>query len=264
MNTPIQILRIPVPKERLRALSKDERVLLLLLGYVANQIAMFEKLLFFSANKNPTEDISQLGTHVQTQMLLRLMIGALHEGWRLVTSRFMEQPIGKQYIPLLDSEGQKAFAELKNIFGNPNVISKIRNDYSFHHPKSDDVESAFDAAFNDSGLDADWHYYFAHHGYNSLFLISDFVMMHGVLQQVGEADMAVAQEKIMKEVTSVASNLVEFTKAFLKAIWLNHFGNEILSDRVITIHDAPEYSDVSIPFFVVTPGDKVFSASLTL
>jgi len=35
----IEVHRIPVPKDRLRALPKDERVLLLLLGYVSNSRA---------------------------------------------------------------------------------------------------------------------------------------------------------------------------------------------------------------------------------
>jgi hypothetical protein len=33
----IQVLKVPLSKDRLRALSKEERVLFLLLGYVANQ-----------------------------------------------------------------------------------------------------------------------------------------------------------------------------------------------------------------------------------
>ena len=55
----IQVYRIPVPKERLRAMPKDERVLLLLLGYVANQVSMLQKLLTFATNRTPAEELEQ-------------------------------------------------------------------------------------------------------------------------------------------------------------------------------------------------------------
>jgi hypothetical protein len=39
----IEVYRIPVPKERLRARLRDERIRLLLLGYVSNQVLMFRR-----------------------------------------------------------------------------------------------------------------------------------------------------------------------------------------------------------------------------
>jgi len=44
---PFKVLRVPIAKDRIRALSRDERVLFLLLGYVSNQIAMLQKLVIF-------------------------------------------------------------------------------------------------------------------------------------------------------------------------------------------------------------------------
>jgi hypothetical protein len=38
----IEVYRIPVPKDGLRALPKDERVPLLLLGYVSDQVLMLQ------------------------------------------------------------------------------------------------------------------------------------------------------------------------------------------------------------------------------
>jgi hypothetical protein len=51
----IQVMRIPMAKTKLAALSKDERVLLFLLGYVSNQTMMLEKLMLFSGNRDPKE-----------------------------------------------------------------------------------------------------------------------------------------------------------------------------------------------------------------
>ena len=47
----IEVYRIPIPKDRIRALPKDERVLLLLLGYVSNQVLMLQKLLIYSIRR---------------------------------------------------------------------------------------------------------------------------------------------------------------------------------------------------------------------
>ncbi len=79
----IQIYRIPVPKECLRAMPKDERVLFLLLGYAANQLSMLQKLLIFVTNRTPDAEVEQHATGTQTQMLVRLMVGAA-EAWELV------------------------------------------------------------------------------------------------------------------------------------------------------------------------------------
>jgi hypothetical protein len=45
-------------------------------------------------------------------MLLRLMIGALNEAWRVIVTRFNENPIAKEYRSLLDDGGQQALKDL--------------------------------------------------------------------------------------------------------------------------------------------------------
>jgi hypothetical protein len=252
----IQVIRIPVSKQSLQALSKDERVLLLLLGYVANQIMMMEKLIIFSIRKEPTELVEQQMTGVQTQMLLRLMIGVVNEAWQVITTRFNQNPISVVYRPLLDDGGQKALTALNQQFGSSNLLNRIRTHYAFHHPESDDVETAFQSAINNSDLDSDWNFYFAQHGFNSMFFISDIVIIHGIFKELGETDWAAGQEKIMAQVVSAADNINEFAKAYIKAVWLKHFGQEMLSDRVIEIHDAPKGEEVVLPFFIEMPGEK--------
>ena len=72
----IEVHRIPVPKDRLRALPKDERVLLLLLGYVSNQVLMLQKLLIYATRLDPKDEVEQHATGVQTQMLVRIAVSA--------------------------------------------------------------------------------------------------------------------------------------------------------------------------------------------
>jgi hypothetical protein len=106
----LKVYRIPIPKDRLRAMPKDERVLFVLLGYASNQISMLQKLLTFATNRTPDAELEQHATGAQTQMLVRLMVGALNEAWEMVRTRFIETPMAQSYLPVLDADGQKAFA----------------------------------------------------------------------------------------------------------------------------------------------------------
>jgi hypothetical protein len=183
--TMLQIYRVPVPKDRLRAMPRDERVLLLLLGYAANQLSMLQKLLTFATNRTPDAEVEQHATGTQTQMLVRLTVGALNEAWELVSTRFIRNPMAKDYVGRLDPAGQQAFAELKRQFGGSNLLNAVRNNYAFHYPRSDEAEDAFEAAFSDKGLDGCWNFYFSQHGFNSLFFLSDLIFVHGIGRKAG-------------------------------------------------------------------------------
>ena len=201
----IDVLQIPVPKERLHAVPKEERALFFMLGYAANQIIMFQKLLIFSTNSTPSDPVDTRLSAVQTEMLLRLMMGVLFEAWLLIEKRFVGRPIGRDYQPLLDNEGQQALADLKKQFGASNLLATIRNNFAFHFPNEDEVEDAFQAAFDDANFDDEWNLFFAKNKFNSSFMLCDVVFVHALFKSLGEDDWAVGQMKIMKEVHAPAS-----------------------------------------------------------
>jgi hypothetical protein len=63
-----------------------------LLGYVSNQAMMLEKLMLFSGNRDQKDFLDAHATGIQQQMLLRLMIGALNEAWRVIVTRHNRTP----------------------------------------------------------------------------------------------------------------------------------------------------------------------------
>lgn len=73
---------------------------------------MLEKLMLFSGNRDLKEFLDAHATGIQQQMLLRLMIGALNEAWRVMVTRFNENPIAKESRSLLDDGGQQALKDL--------------------------------------------------------------------------------------------------------------------------------------------------------
>jgi hypothetical protein len=249
----IQVLQIPFDKEKLRTLSKDERAALFLFGYVTNQLMMMEKLITFATNKETGDEPEQQATGVQTQMLLRLMIGLVNEAFRAVETRFSSSPIAKEYIGLLDAGGKNALKDLNKQFGT-SILRQLRTNFAFHHPQTDDIDSAFAKAVDDPAMDSEWNWYLSQHGYNTLFYLSDVVITHAIFEEIKETDWKVGQEKIMKEVTDASNGLKEFTLSFVKAVWLKHFGTELPANKVFEIKDAPVATDVVLPFFVRVPG----------
>ena len=108
-----------LPKDRLRAMPKEERALLFLLGYAANQITLFSKLVIFSSNKTPDNPVEEHLSNAQTQILARVAIGVLAEAWELIHKRFLGTRIGKEFAPKLNPAGRKALAEKKSTSAVP-------------------------------------------------------------------------------------------------------------------------------------------------
>lgn len=246
----IDVYRIVLSKDRLKSLPPDERSLLLLLGYVANQIAMTQKIVTFMTNRAPADPVEEKLAAVQTQMMARNMIGVLNEGWLLIKKRFVSKPLGRAYEPLLDAGGVEALAKLKRHFGASNLLSKIRNDYAYHLPEDAEVDAAFQAAIVDPEWDDDWYWYMSGSNFNSLYFPSDIVVLHGILKSINGTNLRDAQAKIMGEVRLVSDLMGEFIPALTAAIWRKHFGNDMMADKVFNIGTAPSIWDVTIPFFV--------------
>jgi len=246
----IKVYRIPIPKDRLLKLPKDERVLLLQLGHMANQVLMFEKLLIFATKLDPKEEIEQYATAVQTQMLVRLAVSAVFESLLLVKRLFVKSKIGNEYKDRLDEKGRNSLAYLKSLMGKSALFAAIRNNYGFHHPGAEATEAAFQAAVADADFDPMWKVLLSHHGFNSMFLFCDVIATKGIAAEAGVEDLAALQQQLMTDLREAALNLVDFAHSFFVALWVRHFGKEIDAEGTTEITDAPKYDEVPIPFFV--------------
>jgi hypothetical protein len=83
-----EIHRVFLTKTKLAAMPEAERSLLLLLGHASNEINVLSKLILMTRKDQPA---IQLIDHVeagQIFILLRVLIGKLHEAWRLFQKRF--------------------------------------------------------------------------------------------------------------------------------------------------------------------------------
>jgi hypothetical protein len=160
-------------------------------------------------NGDESDPVKQRLEGAQTQVFVRLTIGAMWEAWRLVEDRFLKRPLGREFLPLLDPQAADALDRLKKRFGKGSGLSTIRNNYAFHHPGIDDIDAAFEkAAAESDGDNADWGVYFNRGLLNTFFFVSDFVFVHGMSDALSEPDVNEAHRKLLGEMAPVANGSV--------------------------------------------------------
>jgi hypothetical protein len=251
----LDILRLDITKDCLRKMAKEERCLFLALGHASNQVSALWKLVIILTNGDETDLVKQRLEGAQTQVFVRLTIGAMQEAWRLIEDRFLKRPLGREYLPLLDAPASGALDRLKKRFGKLNRLAVIRNNYAFHHPEIDEIDAAFEkAATGEETEEADWAIYFNKALLNTFFFVSDFVLVHGMANALAESDVNEAHRQLLGEMAPIASDLSEFTFGFAAAIFKRHVGSELIMTIATKIDDAPDIDDIRYPFFVETPG----------
>jgi hypothetical protein len=251
----LDILRLPIPKETLAKMTPEERGLFLLLGYASNQVNVLWKLVIIATNNTPADYIEQRVSGAQTQILVRLTVGAMWEAWLLVERGFLKSKIGRDYVRLLDAPARDSLDRLKKRFAS-SPIATIRNNYAFHHPTKAQIETAFQlAATNKDCEEVDWSVFFNQALLNTFFFVSDYVFVHGIADALKETDVNTAHEKLLHDLAPTANDLSEFTFGFAKAIFQKYINrDELVMTVVAKIADAPNIADARLPHYVETPG----------
>src|SRR5271169_6606310 len=108
----IEVFRIPISKDQLRAIPADERNLLLLASHAVNQMSVLRKLLIFSLNYESDSEIENTLSAAQSQTILRFLFGALAEAWEMIKRPVNQKLIGKDYIKVMDADGIAAYDDL--------------------------------------------------------------------------------------------------------------------------------------------------------
>jgi hypothetical protein len=154
-------------------------------------------------------------------------------------------------IARLNPQAMEAFDRLKKRFRAPDKFVVIRDNFAFHHPTLDDMEAAFQRATKSDGDDTDWCMYLNDALLNSFFFASDFVLVHGMANAMGETDVNEAHRKLLGDIAPIANDLSTFAFGFVEAIFVKYFG-ELTATRVAEIKDAPNIEDLRLPWFVET------------
>ena len=257
----IDIYRIKFPKELLAELTSEERSLFFLLGYAANQIAIFKKLTVFATNIDSKLQVRSRVEAAQSQILVRHLVGIVAEAWELIDKRCLNKPIGKEYrSSRLGAMGLSSIEALQKQFGSSNILNNIRNQYAFHHPYNAEVDTAFATALANPEFDDEWNWYLAKENINCFYFISDMVVVHGILKAIGEDDLVEAQKKMHAQLNVASEEIIRFAQAFFDALLTKCFSPEIIAECVEKVSDAPVAFDVDLPFYVEPPSDDRLTA----
>jgi hypothetical protein len=247
----LRIMRIALPKEHLQKLTAGERSLFLLLGYASNQINTLWKLVIVATNDRIKDPVEEKVSAAQTQIFVRLLIGTMREALKLIEKRFLGSKIGKEYVPILNPQTKEALDRLKKRFGAPDKFVVIRDNFAFHHPSLEDMEAAFQLAVKADGDDTDWCIYLNNALLNTFFFASDFVLVHGMANAMGETDVNEAHRKLLGDIAPIANDLSTFAFGFAEAIFIKYFG-ELNAALVAEIKDAANIEELRLPWFLET------------
>jgi hypothetical protein len=117
------------------------------------------KTVIIALNRDPTDPVDERVTAAQTQIFVRLTVGVLWEGWRLIEIQLLGSKLGAEFVPLRDPAAKAALDSLKKRFGSSGMLAAVRNSFAFHTPRTDEMEAAFQSALKEEKSDDVWSIY---------------------------------------------------------------------------------------------------------
>jgi hypothetical protein len=135
----MDISKLTLSKKHLDLFPEKERILFIQLAHLSIEITVLTKLLIFSNKKSEDEAIRKVST-MQSSLIARISIGKQYEAWRLLEKNFFASKLSRKYESKLNKDGIEALQKLKIYFGQKNLISDIRNNFSFHYPSFDQIK----------------------------------------------------------------------------------------------------------------------------
>lgn len=240
----IEVSRISIPKEKFDKLGREDRAAVFVAGHVLNQIGVFQKLLRLSSARDPENSIEEKASSVQTQILLRSLMGALAEA----TVWFGDRPtLIDRYLSNMPQEGRDAYEKLKENFSRNSFMRRLRNNFLYHYPNEKNADKAFRAI----PADDSWEWYLSEKNTNSVYFSSELVLSYGLMSETGEKTTLGAFGIVMSKTMDLANTMPEFLMYLVQAILTRHLGTGILepSDKV-TISDAARFEEFWIPFYI--------------
>ena len=129
----MKVFRLSITETELNSIPEDERLFFIQTGQILNDLNILQKFLIISSNKleDTTDTTERKGKNSQSLLITRLLAGKLHESWELLKRIFFSARISQQYEQSLSPSAKDGLNKLKKYYGKQNLITQIRNEYSF-------------------------------------------------------------------------------------------------------------------------------------
>ncbi|MEN6473073.1 MAG: hypothetical protein ABFD81_03590 [Syntrophaceae bacterium] len=243
----MEIHKVTISKEQLSLLPEKDRVLFIQIGHLANELTILTKLLLYAHTDAKLDAIRKAYT-IQASVISRICIGKVFEGWRLLQSSLLASGLSHKYEAKLSPAGSEALRKLKKYFGKKNLISEIRNRFSFHNPSFKDVRDLLASIPEEAELTM----YLGTQVANSNYYLSEEIISMAMLSYVESDSLEQAMKKMHKELSEVSGWLVDFCGHCMVAISEEHWSQckEDLLLEKINVQSQGNVRDFTIPFFV--------------
>lgn len=235
----VKVVRLDLTKERLAAIPKEERSILLLLGHATNEINVLHKVMLAMLSDRGQPHEIRIVEHGQALIVFRLLIGALHENWLLFKRRVQaNQQCRSAYLANLPSEAAASLKVLNRHFGEKSPLSTIRDKLAFHKADNDDhLDENFHALPNAEP----WAFYLGDDLANTFYYASELVMTRTA------AELGGGFPEVFSMALRVAKCQLELFGELITLIVHAHFPT--LRGRTLHV-EGPEIDAVHLPFFV--------------
>jgi hypothetical protein len=244
----MKLRTVILSKSDLAALPRAERSLVLLLGHASNEINVLSKLILMMTRKDaPPSQIANNVEAGQICVLVRVLVGQLHEAWELFRKRVQRnRPLHDKYVSLLDAEGAAALKNLKIHFGGGSALTKIRNKVAFHYSDDDNfTEQSFQALANTEPLEL----YLTDYVGNSFYHASEvLVMFTATRMAMASGDDAAAFSELCTKVIGASRDITELFGQLMGVILKTYIPDP--RTQIENHPDGPKLSTLSLPYFV--------------
>ena len=250
-----------------RAMPPEHRSAILLFGVLVTQTNWLHKLLIKITEtlpKRPTDttnDPESQANLALTILLLTMLIGKIHEGWKAIGKGNLRLTLAGLSLP---AEIKALQGQLRARLSRDGLINQIRNKVGFH----------FDEEFiNFSNLekhldDKSTAHYVTEAGYrgdmishlSTLAILDSLLGFANLVPGSSATPIDVkknpldAYRRVLDEVVEVGGLFGDFISAVLTILIVREFKGR-LPTETIPIPDAPEYGDEQVCFFVHPPSN---------
>lgn len=241
----MDVYEIKITKGQLQSLPEAERILVLQFGHVCNELTFLNKLLLLVSDTE-TKGLEKKAMATQAMIVARLYIGKVFEAWRMIQRDYFGSQLSKTLDTELDEEGKKSLEALKTYFGRNNLLSSIRNNFSFHYWAKHLPKTM--SAFDDSRK---FQLILGGAYANTLHKFSEEFVTVAMLEASGEREAQAAMDRVIGDLVSVGGKMIDFLGHGLAAVFQSRLGKS-WEDFEYTVHKIEPKENIEtfkVPFF---------------
>jgi len=242
-----ELVKIPIPKERFCQIQKEERVLFVLLGHIANELTVLGKLLRWCGNATQASPAETDARVMQTLFLAKLLAGKLNEGWEAFRRGFFETGLSRTFEALNEEPHRGHLQELKRYFNGENLLRKVRHKFSFHY-SLDEIQGNVELV---ASRPDELVVYLDRSNANCLYAACDLISNFALLQAVAPDDPAKAIATFLEDLDKMSRLFLSVISGCIWAIISRHLGEDLDALKaekvnVDVFHDGRHFA---IPYF---------------